>query len=335
MRALLLWTAALLAGCGRYSDFTLPAPSGTLTPSIFTWQPRPTPVLEHGAAGDWDSNDALNPSVVLFHGTYLNLYSGFDGKSWSTGLATSSDGITWQKQGKVLSPDPSTWEGDYIAANGAVIADGERLLYYYQGGRMARIGLAASFDGRSWQRQGGPVLDLGPRGSWDERGAADPYVIRAGGKLYMFYLGQDRARQQRLGVAVSDGGVVWTKLRANPILEPGGFGAFDENGVGEPAVWDANGYWWMLYTGRAHNEVRRMGLARSKDGVHWEKLRDVFAGDQAWDSKVMCDPTVLPSSDGLRVWFGGGDVAHPAENIHGQIGFAILVTEPRPSGSGQ
>ena len=255
----------------------------------------------------------------------MNLYSGFDGKTWSTGLAISTDGLHWQKQGKVLSPDPSTWEGDYIAANGSVIADRDELFYFYQGGRVPRIGLATSSGGgQVWRRHGEPVLDLGPRGSWDERGVADPYVIRAGAKLYMFYLGQDRARRQRLGIAASQDGVKWTKLRSDPILELGGVGAFDENGLGEPAVWDANGYYWMLYTGRDHNELRRLGMARSKDGVHWEKLPYRFAGDQPWNAKVICDPSVLAGPEGLRVWFGGGDVARPDENIHGQIGFAIL-----------
>ncbi len=313
-----------LSGCGRYSDFTLPPPSGSPTSTQFQWQPAAGPVLSHGAGADWDSHDALNPSVVLFRGAYLNLYSGFDGKSWSTGLATSADGARWQKQGPVLTPDPSTWEGDYIAANGSVIAFRERLFYFYQGGRTPRIGLATSSDGRSWQRHGAPVLELGPVGSWDERGVADPYVIKAGGSLYLFYLGQDRARRQRLGSAVSQDGIVWTKLRSNPVLELGTYGEFDENGLGEPAVWDANGYYWMLYTGRAHDETRRLGMARSKDGVHWEKIKQVFAGDQPWDSKVLCDATVLPGPDGVRVWFGGGDLPHPAENIHGQIGFAIL-----------
>jgi hypothetical protein len=28
--------------------------------------------------------------------------------------------------------------------------------------------------------------------------------------------------------------------------------------------------------------------------------------------------------DGIRVWFGGGDVASPDENLHGQIGVAML-----------
>ncbi len=293
-------------------------------PAQYTWHPSAAPVIPHGQAGEFDSHDALNPSVVLWHDNYLNLYSGFDGRVWSTGLATSSDGIAWQKQGKVLGPDASTWEGDYIAANGLAIADGGRLLYFYQGGRVPQIGLAESTDGRAWHRHGDPVLTLGPHGSWDERGVADPYVIRAGAKFFLFYLGQDRARRQRLGVAVSDDGAAWTKFRDNPILELGAPGDFDENGLGEPAVWDAGGYYWMLYTGRDRDEVRRLGLARSKDGVQWEKTKSVFAGGQSWNSKVLCDPSVLTGPDGLRVWFGGGDVAHPDENVHGQIGFALL-----------
>jgi hypothetical protein len=50
----------------------------------------------------------------------------------------------------------------------------------------------------------------------------------------------------------------------------------------------------------------------------------VFSGDQPWDSKVVCDPTVEVAAGVIRVWFGGGDVASPDENLHGQIGFAIL-----------
>ena len=90
----------------------------------------------------------------------------------------------------------------------------------------------------------------------------------------MFYLGKDRAQPAALGCRESRDGVSWTKLRSNPILELGDYGAFDAKGLGEPAVWAARGYYWMLYTGRDRNEVRRLGLARSRDGVRWEKLPD-------------------------------------------------------------
>ena len=81
----------------------------------------------------------------------------------------------------------------------------------------------------------------------------------------------------------------------------------------------------MLYTGRDRSEVRRLGLARSRDGVRWEKLPLVIAGEQAWDSKVICDPTVIAEGDRVTVWFGGGDVASPDQNIHGQIGLGLTL----------
>ena len=318
--------ALMLSACGSYGDFALPTPKGAVSAAFFQWEPRSSPVLSPGASGEWDSVDVLNPSVVKFGGVYYNLYSGFDGKTWHTGVATSADGVSWAKQGKALSPDPATWEGDYIAANGSALVVGREILYWYQAGRVPRIGLAHSSDAHGWRKLREPVLRGGPRGSWDERGIADPYVIRLGNSYYMYYLGQDRARRQRLGVARSRDGVKWQKLRSNPILELGPAGTFDERGVGEPAVWVSHGRYWMLYTGRDRGEQRRLGLARSRDGVHWERNSrfPVFTGGQSWNAKVVCDPSVEQEAGVLRVWFGGGDVASPDENLHGRIGLATL-----------
>jgi predicted GH43/DUF377 family glycosyl hydrolase len=316
----------VLLGCGRYRDFSLPVQSGG--PSVsWHWEAHAQPVLSRGAAGDWDAVDVLNPSVVRQGAAYYNFYSGFDGHTWHTGLAVSADGLGWRKEGKILSPAPETWESGVIAANGSAIASETGISYFYQAGNPVRIGLAQSTNGHHWQKHGAPVLDVGPLGSWDERGVADPYVIRGGSTYYMFYLGQDRAKRQRLGIAMSNDGVTWYKLRSNPILELGEYGAFDENGLGEPAVWTAHGYYWMLYTGRDRSEIRRLGLARSQNGVAWEKQPMVFSGDQPWDSKVLCDPSVLTEGNQVRVWFGGGDVPRPDQNINGQIGAATLTVE--------
>ncbi|MBV6433510.1 MAG: hypothetical protein IANPNBLG_03688 [Bryobacteraceae bacterium] len=312
----------LLGSCGRYGDFHLPVAGGPEKGS-FVWEPRSGPVLERGASGEWDSADVLNPSVLNRAGTYYNFYSGFDGRVWHTGLATSVDGLGWTRKGRVLSPQG--WEGDYIAANGSALLAGDEILYWYQAGKPPRIALARSLDGLAWTKHPRAVLDAGPRGSWDERGVADPYVVLFGGVFYLFYLGQDRARRQRLGLARSNDGIVWTKLRANPLLELGGPGAFDENGLGEPAVWFSNGSYWMLYTGRDRNEYRRMGLARSRDGARWEKLASpVIAGGEAWNGKVVCDGTVEVTAQGVRVWFGGGDLPRPDERLNGQIGYGFL-----------
>ena len=319
---------ALLPACGRYRDFTLPAEPGG--PGVsWHWEARPESVLTRGSPGDWDAVDVLNPSVIRQGEAYYNLFSGFDGKTWRTGLAVSADGITWHKEGPILAPDARTWEADAIAANGSALADDSAILYYYQAGQPVRIGMARSANGHQWQKQAAPVLEPGPRGSWDERGVADPYAIHIGRDYYMFYLGMDRSSRQSLGVAMSTDGVTWYKLRSNPILEPGDYGAFDANGVGEPAVWISHGYYWMLYTGRDGNENRRLGLARSRNGIAWEKLPTVIAGDQPWNSKVLCDATVLTEGDRVRVWFGGGDVPRPDQNLNGQIGVATLSPELR------
>jgi predicted GH43/DUF377 family glycosyl hydrolase len=284
------------------------------------------PLLARGSL-----EDVLNPSVIRTKpDEYLNYYSAFDGKTWRTHLATSTEGRKWKPAGLILQPDPKTWEGSYIAANGHAALVGAQYLYWYQAGPMGRtrIGLARSQDGQIWHKHPEPVLPLGPRGAWDEISLGDPYVIESGGMLYLFYLGEDRARRQRLGVARSKDGTHWEKVRANPVLELGKAGEFDENGLGEPAVWihPGPGPYWMLYTGRARNEVRRMGLAWSADGVRWTKLAEPrIEGKSAWNSQVVCDATVLPDGRRVRVWFGGGDVAHPAERIHGQIGYGELT----------
>jgi predicted GH43/DUF377 family glycosyl hydrolase len=317
----------LLSGCVRYDDFALPSP-GTPQPGAWRWNVRPEPVLGRGP-GPWDAVDALNPSVIEHAGRLLNLYSGFDGRTWHTLLAESADGLQWTKRGRVISPASGAWEGGYIAANGSALVRGGEILYWYQAGSPPRIGLARSSDGRHWAKEPAPVLDLGPPGAWDERAVADPYVITAADRLYLIYLGEDRARRQRLGIAVSGDGLRWTKLRANPVLELGPDGDFDENGLGEPALWSAQGSWWMLYTGRDRSEVRRVGLARSRDGIGWERTGLVLAGQAGWNAKVLCDTTVSVAGPEIRVWFGGGDVAHPVENIHGQIGYGELRWVPR------
>ena len=81
---------AILSGCGRYSDFTLPPPEPDGLRPPFRWEAMPDPVLSGGV-------DSLNPSVIRFHGAYLNLYSEYDGHTWHTALATSNDGVHWEK----------------------------------------------------------------------------------------------------------------------------------------------------------------------------------------------------------------------------------------------
>jgi predicted GH43/DUF377 family glycosyl hydrolase len=326
MRPLFALAALLLTSCGRYADFALPPPPSS--PSYqWQWQPHPTPVIPRGNA-----IDVLNPSVVRFQNQLWNLYSRFDGATWHTDLATSTDGLNWSQAKPILSPT-KPWESNYIAANGAAASHHGELLYVYQAGPKGRtiLGLARSKDGIHWTKHPIPILDLGPWRAWDEVSLGDPYLYQANNTLYLFYLGEDRARRQRLGIARSTDGITWTKLRANPILEIGGRDDFDENGLGEPAVFAANNSWVLLYTGRDRKEQRALGYAVSTDGKTWTKRKDpVLRGASSWDSKVVCDPTVLVEGDRVRIWYGGGDSPKPDERLNGQIGYAELLSTAQP-----
>lgn len=318
MRQALVWVAVLgLIACGRYEEISLPVSTASQS-YAWQWELRGEPVLRRGEAVD-----VLNPSVARWQGAYLNLYSVFDGRSWHTDLATSAEGLEWKGQGHVLSPALS-WESNYIAANGAVLPFGGELLYVYQAGPKGHtvLGLARSRDGRRWTKNPMPVLGPGPRMSWDEVSLGDPYLLVSGERMFLFYLGEDRARRQRLGMAASTDGIHWTKQRQSPLLELGSTGDFDENGLGEPAVYPVKGGWVMLYTGRDRKEKRALGFAFSSDGVHWQKRREpVLGGEQDWNRSVICDPTVLLEEGKVRVWFGGGDRPSPDERLNGQIGY--------------
>ena len=299
------------------------------------------PVLQRGAKGSWDGVDALNPSVIRFKGKFYNYYSGYDGKVWHTGLATSSDGTVWDKYpgNPILSPDGKSWDVSYISANGAAIEWKGRILYFYQGvdkDGLTHVGLAVSSDGLHFEKMPKPVLSAGIPHSWESRAASDPYVIARNGTLYMYYIGLDDVGFQRLGVAKSADGLVWEKSIANPIMDVGAYGTFDENGLGEPSVIFASPYFYMIYTGRSREERRNLGYAVSLDGIHWKKmsLQGVVTPEQrgAWASQVVCDSTFLPLGGGKWIgWFGGGNKAEPAENLEGQIGLMTISVAAMPS----
>src|SRR5260370_6346141 len=97
-----------VTGCGRYSNFILPAVSGGDRSLVFRFVAEPEPVLTRD-----DFRDALNPSVA----GRVNLYSVYDGQ-WHTALATSEDGLHWLEQGVVLRAAA----GSFIAGNGSAFS---------------------------------------------------------------------------------------------------------------------------------------------------------------------------------------------------------------------
>ena len=59
----------------------------------------------HGAAGSADSFSAADPTVLKDGSTWKMWYTGDDSSKKRIAYATSSDGITWAKGGKVIAPE--------------------------------------------------------------------------------------------------------------------------------------------------------------------------------------------------------------------------------------
>ncbi|HEY7967798.1 MAG TPA: family 43 glycosylhydrolase [Solirubrobacteraceae bacterium] len=85
----------------------------------------------------------------------------------------------------------------------------------------ASIGHAVSRDLRTW-RVLADALEPGPSGSWDDLATWTGSVLEHDGRWYMLYTGISRREQgliQRIGLAISDDLVSWSKHPGNPVLE--------------------------------------------------------------------------------------------------------------------
>jgi hypothetical protein len=220
---------------------------------------------------------------------------------------------------------------------------------WYFGGRMAessragfpmRPGLALSGDGLHWSRvegpYGGAMLDVGRPGEPDEFMVGWPQVLQApDGSFRMYY--HTRARQAFLPMlAVSEDGFRWQKRGV--ILQPGDTGSFDAAGIATRTVFRLRDRWLMLYEGVAPDLYRGIGLAESRDGLSWRKLRgaepngSAFAhaprGSGLWDARGLGCPSVVVMPDGgLRMYYIGSNELPPGAEgelatVH-QIGLAV------------
>jgi len=71
----------------------------------YMWKNPINPVLDLGPSGSWDSGQVGFPVVVKHEGTYYMLYAGSLGDpvvAAEVGLATSTDGVTFERKGKVI-----------------------------------------------------------------------------------------------------------------------------------------------------------------------------------------------------------------------------------------
>lgn len=221
-----------------------------------------SPVLDIDPHG-WDSH-GVGYCAVLKEEVYKMWYIGFDKTNACMGLAMSDDGIHWTKKPEPVMKfgAPGEFDEKMILRPG-IIRDGNIYRMAYPGLRnngLMTIGVAMSPDGLKWMKNPmNPVLVNGPE-EWDMDGIEDAGLIKLGRRYYLTYSGRNKKQNYRIGLAISSGGVNFSKVK-DPIIDLGEVGSFEDTFVAGNFVMEVGGRLVMYYHGRDAHVRERITVA--------------------------------------------------------------------------
>ena len=257
-----------------------------------------------------------DPSVIHFGQRYLLYYSmpeaGAKPTRWLVGIAESPDMVHWKRVGQVLPGAPYERRG--LAAPYAKVLDGKVHLFYqtYGNGPNDAICHAVSGDGLHFERDASnPVFH--PTGTWNSGRAIDVEITRFGDRWLLYAATRDpQSKVQMLVGAESTGGFersAWKMLADRPILKPEL--PWEQDCIEAPTLVRHGEWLYMFYAGAYNNAPQQIGVARSRDGLHWERkgaepfLPNGKAGE--WNASESGHPGVFVDDDGQTYLFYQGN----------------------------
>ncbi|MDW6057919.1 methyltransferase domain-containing protein [Streptomyces sp. FXJ1.4098] len=168
-----------------------------------------------------DSEHVLLPAVLHRGGAWWMWYAGRDGHHRRIHLATSTDGLSWQRHGVVVTTGPVGAPDAYAADCPAIAptADGG-LLMLYGAGTSRSLAAAHSRDGLTW-RPLGTVLHRGGPDSPDSRYAFYPALLPEGAdRIRLLYAGEDdQARWTVLDAGLLDAALLAERPAPLPLTD--------------------------------------------------------------------------------------------------------------------
>jgi len=122
--------------------------------------------------------------------------------------------------------------------------------------------------------------------AWSEKNVLNPAAVVKNGKVYLLYRSQDSAMTSRIGLAVSNDGLHFTKME-QPVLFP----AEDSmkkyewpGGVEDPRLVESESGEYILTYTSYDGKTARLCLATSKDLQHWTKQGLVLSSEKYRDT---------------------------------------------------
>lgn len=260
---------------------------------------------------------AKDPKVVYFKNAYWMYYSmpNNDKGGWGIGIATSQNLLDWKKAGE-LSPEQS-YEQKGLCAPGAIVRNDTLHLFYqtYGNGKNDAICHAWSVDGLHFTRNStNPVFH--PTGNWTIGRAIDAEVVRFRDQYFLYFATRDTSYKIQLqGVAVtpltsSFSKAEWTQAVDSSILKP--TLPWERQCIEAATCFVRGNYLYMFYAGGYNNEPQQIGVARSRDGIQWERMSDTpilpNGPKGAWNESESGHPDIFEDRDGkLYLFFQGNN----------------------------
>jgi len=256
-----------------------------------------------------------DPCVLKVNGEYYMYFT------WRTldriSLMKSKDGENWR--GPLISFLPQqelAWEGAVMHPS-VIYKDGIFEMWYTAKTKerdtftpgMSRIAHAISKDGITWEREYEPVFEA--ELIWEEYSVAYPWVIFDDSvkKYKMWYCAGQYDFPQLMGYAESDDGMIWERKTSEPIINKKVDKRWEREAATMGTVVKEGDIYYMLYCGFEHVTNSRLGLARSKDGIHWEEHPGnpiITGGKQGWWDGGYTTRACLLHDDGVwKMWYTG------------------------------
>lgn len=180
--------------------------------------------------------------------------------------------------------------------------------------------------------------------NWEAIATADPFVLKDGDTLKMWYSGSgwltssDDCPHVRMGYAWSLDGTTWNEHASNPVLNISSDSSdFDYDGIETPSVikdFSAPSIqrYKLWYAGRKSRcssiNDHKFGYAYSPDGVNWTKYAGnpvMVGGDTSqWYNTFISNPSVIQENGSYKMWFTAPDLVVNGQPTDGKgnIGYA-------------
>jgi predicted GH43/DUF377 family glycosyl hydrolase len=264
---------------------------------------------------------AKDPYVIKFRGRYLMYYSipPYKDKNnpvqgWGLGIAESKDLNNWTRIGEI-TPDGEPEKKGLAAPCALVIGNQVHLFYQtYGNGKNDAICHAVSDDGIHFTRNAtNPIFH--PTGDWNCGRAIDAEVYRFNDKYFLYFATRDPDYKIQIqGVASAPLNTnfnrdQWTQLTDEPILKP----KYPWEGacIEAASIVQQKNVLYMFYAGAYNNDPQQIGVAKSTDGVKWERLSNkpfLANGDPgSWNYSESGHPHIFKDDNGKTYLFFQGN----------------------------